>query len=85
VADIVEDSEFPGEQPPVAWPLADLATAGEPVANPAIEVRCQVVEGDDLAALLPVLQDANSLSVFESDGEFYSLIPRPLLPGEAGC
>jgi hypothetical protein len=85
VADIVEDSEFPGEQPPIAWPLEDLDTAGEAVENPAITVRCQVVEGDELATLLPVLQDANSLSVFESEGEFYSLIPRPLLPGEAGC
>jgi hypothetical protein len=85
VAAIVEDSEFPGEQPPVAWPLGDLATAGEPLANSPIEVRCQVIEGDDLATLLPILQDANSLSVFESEGEFYSLIPRPLLPGETGC
>jgi hypothetical protein len=85
VAQVVENSEFPGEQPPVAWPLADLATAGEPVANPAIDVRCLVIEGEDLATVLPILQGANSLSVFESDGAFFSLIPRPLLPGETGC
>ena len=32
LAEIVENSEFPGEQPPIAWPLDDLATA---VISPA--------------------------------------------------
>jgi hypothetical protein len=85
VAAIAQDSEFPGEQPPVAWPLEDLATAGEPVANSPVDVRCQVVDGDDLATLLPILLDANSLSVFKSEGEYYTLIPRPLLSDETGC
>jgi hypothetical protein len=76
---------FPGEQPPVAWPLADLATAGETVDNPAIDVRCQVLEGDDLAKVRRLLAEANTLSVFESGDAFFTFIPRPLLPGESGC
>jgi hypothetical protein len=84
-AAIVEDSEFPGEQAPIAWPLGDLAAAGEPVENSPIGARCLVVEGDDLAAVKPLLDGANQLSVFESEGEFYSLIPRPLYPDESGC
>lgn len=85
-ADIVEDSEFPGEQPPVAWPLEDLAMAGEAVDNPAIDgLRCQVIEGDDLETVLPLLNAANQLSVFESGDAFYALIAVPLLPGESGC
>jgi hypothetical protein len=82
---VVTDSEFPGEQPPVDWPLADLATAGLPVANSPLDVRCQVIDGDDLAKVLPVLQAANSLSTIRSEGELYSFTVRPLLPGESGC
>lgn len=84
-AAIVENSEFPGEQPPIVWPLDDLATAGEPVENSPVGARCLVVEGDDLATIKPLLEGANQLSVFESEGEFYSLIPRPLYPDESGC
>jgi hypothetical protein len=84
-AAIVENSEFPGEQPPIAWPLDDLAAAGEPVENSPVGARCLVVEGDDLATIKPLLDGANQLSVFESEGEFYSLIPRPLYPDESGC
>lgn len=82
---IVPNSELPGEQPAIDWPLEDLATAGEAVANSPIDVRCQVVEGDDLATVLPLLQAANSLQTFESEGELYSFTVRPLLPGETGC
>ena len=83
-AEIVENSEFPGEQPPIAWPLDDLATAGTAIDNPSVD-RCLVVEGDDLETVMPLLQGANQLSVFESEGELYSLIPQPLYPGESGC
>ena len=83
-AQIVENSEFPGEQPPIAWPLDNLATAGRAIDNPSVD-RCLVVEGADLETILPLLQGANQLSVFESEGELYSLIPRPLYPGESGC
>ena len=83
-AQVVENSEFPGEQPPIAWPLDNLATAGTAIDNPSVD-RCLVVEGADLETILPLLQGANQLSVFESEGELYSLIPRPLYPGESGC
>ena len=83
-AEIVENSEFPGEQPPVAWPLDDLATAGTAIDNPSVD-RCLVLGGEDLETVLPLLQGANQLSVFESEGVLYSLIPQPLYPGESGC
>ena len=76
---------MPPIQPASDWPLADLATTGEPVENSPIEVRCQVVEGEDLRVVLPLLQGANALQTFSSEGELYSLIVRPLLPGETGC
>jgi hypothetical protein len=82
---IVPNSELPGEQPAIDWPLEDLATAGTPVENSPLEIRCLVVESDHLATILPILQDANSLQTFRSEGELYSLTVRPLLPGEAGC
>jgi hypothetical protein len=82
---IVPDSELPGEQPALDWPLEDLATAGEDASNPAIDVRCQVIDGEDLATVMPLLQGANTLSTFVSGDELYSLIVRPLLPGESGC
>jgi hypothetical protein len=84
-AAIVENSEFPGEQAPIDWPLGDLGAAGEVVGNGDLGIRCQVLTGDDLATVLPLLEGANQLSVFRSGDAFYSLVPRPLLPGETGC
>jgi hypothetical protein len=82
---VVPNSELPGEQPAIDWPLEDLATAGEAVENSPIGVRCQVVEGEDLATVLPLLQASNSLQTFKSSDELYSFTVRPLLPGESGC
>ncbi len=82
---VVPNSELPGEQPAIDWPLADLATAGDKVDNGVLDVRCQVVEGEDLAEILPILDAANSLSTFRSEGELYSFIVVPLLPGDTGC
>ena len=70
---------------PVAWPLADLGAAGTPVGDGLLGFRCQVVSGDDLATVRPVLDDANQLTLFRSGGGEWSLIVRPLLPGETGC
>ena len=69
---------------PVEWPLEDLATAGES-AGDGLGIRCQVVTGDDLATVLPLLEGANSATPFRSGGADYTLIVRPLLPGESGC
>ena len=82
---IVPNSELPGEQPAIDWPLADLATAGDKVDNGVLDVRCQVVGDEDLSEVLPLLQDANSLATFRSEGQLYSFIVLPLLPGETGC
>lgn len=82
---VVPDSELPGEQPAVDWPLEDLATAGDAVENSPLEVRCLVVDGEDLAEVRPLLQAANSLQTFRSGDELYSLIVVPLYPGESGC
>jgi hypothetical protein len=82
---VVPNSELPGEQPAVDWPLEDLATAGDPVDNSPLEVRCQVVDGEDLDEVLPLLQAANSLQTFRSGDELYSLTVVPLYPGETGC
>ena len=82
---VVPNSELPGEQPAIDWPLEDLAAAGEAVENSPIDVRCQVIEGGDLATVLPLLEAANSLQTFQSEAELYSFTVRPLLPGESGC
>jgi hypothetical protein len=70
---------------PVAWPGANLGTAGAPVGDGPLGFRCQVVSGEDLATVMPVLRDANQLTVLRSGGADWSLIVRPLLPGETGC
>ena len=82
---IVPDSELPGEQPAVDWPLGDLATSGETVDNAVLDVRCQVIEGADLEEVLPLLEGANSLATFRSAGQLYSFIVVPQLPGDTGC
>jgi hypothetical protein len=79
------DSDAQLAPPAVDWPLGDLATAGFAVPNSPLGARCQAVRGDDLAKVLPILQQANTLQTFTSNGELYSLIVRPLLPGDADC
>jgi hypothetical protein len=57
---------------------------GEPVGYDDA-FRCVLVEGEAYEALRPILESANALTVWERDEERYSLLVRPLLPGEAGC
>jgi hypothetical protein len=72
------------EQEPVDWPLDEpLATFGREV--PDRDVRCGTISGNDLDRLLPLLQQANELTPWMSDGSQYRLILRPLLPDESGC
>lgn len=80
---VAQDVQLP--QRAIDWPLADLATAGQAVVDRMVDVRCQAITGDDLRAVLPLLQQANALSTFRSKGESYGLIVRPLLPGEPDC
>jgi hypothetical protein len=64
------------------WPLADLATSGQPVAN-AQGLHMLEVSGDDLQTLKPLLQKATQITLWESGASQYNLWFRPLLPDEA--
>jgi hypothetical protein len=64
------------------WPLA-VAFSRFGSAAGSIDVRCAVVSGGDLAALLPALVEGNALTRYtDSEGVARSLVARPLLPGE---
>ena len=66
------------------WPLADLATIGDPVAD--VEgLRCVVVEGEDWTTLEPLATSADTATHWSSGGTDYTLRFRPLLPAESGC
>ena len=73
-------------RPAVSWPLSTpLATFGAHLEHYPQNYRCGVVGGADLATLLPVLEQATTLTGFSSGGETYLVFPRPLLPDESGC
>lgn len=73
-------------QEPIAWPLdTPLADFGEPFEGAGENMRCGVVSGAELETLLPLLERANQLTPWESAGERYGLLLRPLLPDEHGC
>jgi hypothetical protein len=81
---LANDEQVPQET--VDWPLADLATVGEPVESyPEPGVRCQVVSGTDLATVLPLLRSANTLTPFKSGDVLYGFVVRPLLPDQETC
>ncbi len=63
------------------WPLADLATSGEEVAN-SQGLRKVVVSGEDLATLQPLLDKATQITLWKSGDTDYNLWFRPLLPDE---
>lgn len=73
-------------QQPVAWPLSSpLATFGEVLPALFQGQRCGVVSGADVDLLMPLLEKANTLTPWTSDGASFGLMVRPLLPGEEGC
>jgi len=73
------------EQPAKDWPLdPSLASFGEPQSD-VPDTRCGMVQGDDLAKLLPEARSSNELTPWRSGGEDFLLIFRPLLPDEHGC
>ncbi len=76
-----------GDVPPtfVDWPLAPLAGIGQPLVGRGEGARCAVVSGDDLATLRPILEKANQLTFWASEGRTYQIGLRPLLPDESGC
>jgi hypothetical protein len=68
------------------WPLATpLASFGDPMVGNLGDMRCAAVSGDDLAKLLPAIQNSNELTLWHSGGKEYQLVLRPLLPDESGC
>jgi len=66
------------------WPLESLATIGAPM-NFGDNYRCAVLDGSDLASLLPVLRDANEATLWHSEDHLYQLIFHPMLPDDEGC
>lgn len=73
------------EQQEVAWPVSTpLSTFGETVEG-LPDLRCGVVSGADLEVLRPLLDGANQLTPWTSEGNKYRLSLRPLLPDETGC
>ncbi len=66
------------------WPLADLATSGEEVAN-APGLRDVIVSGEDLVTLKPLLGQATEITLWKSGAANYNLYLRPLLPDEAAA
>ena len=69
----------------VEWPLEDLATAGTAPIPGDESLRCQVISGDDVTTVMPRLEGANEATPFRSGEADYTLVVRPLLPGESGC
>lgn len=67
------------------WPLeTPLAEIGEPFEFME-QARCVTLEGAELESVLSALQGTNQLTAWESDGEEYALLLRPILPDEQGC
>lgn len=66
----------------MTWPLeGTLATFGRPYGGATD--RCGLVEGEDLAALLPAVEQANELTRWaDGSGDVRGLIVRIVLPGE---
>lgn len=63
------------------WPFGDIAGAPE-VFN---DVRCFEISGDDLAAAVDLFGGANSATFYESGGETWRALVRPLLANEEAC
>jgi hypothetical protein len=77
---------IPFREPPVDWPLEPgLAGFGTALQDQFAGYRCGVVEGAELATLLPLVRKANELTAWRSDGRTYQLVLRPLVTDEPGC
>jgi hypothetical protein len=73
-------------EPPIEWPLSPgLATFGDPIQDGMNGTRCGTVVADAAATLLPLVEQANQLTPWTSEGTRYGILFRPLLPDESGC
>jgi hypothetical protein len=61
---------------PVAWTVEGVELAA---------AACIPVEGDAVADVTALLTDADSLTRFESGGEVWAVLARPVLPHEPTC
>jgi hypothetical protein len=68
--------------PVVAWPLSDLATAGE---TAQLAARCVIVSGHDVATVLPLAKQSRFDTHWHSGDSDWRLVFRPLLPHERTC
>ena len=82
--EVPDDMVPPGG--PVAWPIGVIDTAG---AAGRRRLAGHPLPGGDRRRprrpCAPFLQAANAQTLFTSGGGSWSLVVRPLLPGEAGC
>lgn len=91
---VAADDSVPAPGKPLAWPISTpLDSFGQPIARGdnsgggirQPDLRCGIVTGSDLAALLPILATAAPDSVWNSMGSLYMLTIRPELPDELTC
>jgi len=81
--EVAVDEEGPDPQV-LPWPLGDLAELGDPVADWPV-IRCLVVSGADLDAVLDAAREAHRETRWETGSGPYLVWFRPLLPDEEGC
>jgi hypothetical protein len=73
-------------QEPIEWPLTvPLGEFGETMPSLIMGERCGVVSGADVDLLLPLFQQANTLTPWTDGDGAFGIAVRPLLPGEPGC
>jgi hypothetical protein len=73
-------------EPAVGWPLTPgLDLFGESQQGTPGGMRCGTVTAGDAATLMPLVEEANQLTPWTSEGSQYGLSFRPLLPDESGC
>lgn len=75
----------PEENPPAAWPLGDLGTAGEVTDWPDRAARCLLVSGDDVARVADAAAGQGRFAPWRAGDGLWDIAIRPLLPDERGC
>ena len=78
------DMPDPAAVTEVEWPLDPLAELGTSFGEPD-EYRCTLIEGEDLETLLPMLEQANELTLWRSEDVTYRIYAHPLLPDDEPC
>jgi hypothetical protein len=79
-----EDLPDPALASEADWPLGPIPELGGSFGEP-IEYRCGVIEGEELDELRPLLEQANELTLWRSEGATYQIYAHPLLPDDEAC